>query len=75
MKKYKVTLEVEGSIEIDEPIEADSYDEAVDIAIKQYGNDAWYTFCGNAEEVESDEDEPDYHDIEVDRKLEEEFDK
>lgn len=71
MKKYKVTLEVEGSIEIDEPIEADSYDEAVDIAIKLYGNEAWYSFCGNAEEIE--DDEPDEYDAYEDNKLEEEY--
>lgn len=56
MNKYKVTLEVQGSIEIDEPIEANSYDEAVDIAIKEYGNDAWYEFSGDAELIEEEED-------------------
>lgn len=57
MNKYKVTLEVQGSIEIDEPIEANSYDEAVDIAIKKYGNEAWYEFCGDAELIEEDEED------------------
>lgn len=55
MNKYKVVLEVQGSIEIDEPIEANSYDEAVDIAIKEYGNEAWYEFCGNAELIDDEE--------------------
>ena len=52
MNKYKVRLEVQGSIEIDEPIEAESYDEAVNIAIKEYGNEPWYEFCGDAELIE-----------------------
>ena len=59
MNRYKVTLEVQGSIEIDEPIEANSYDEAIDIAIKEYGNDAWYEFCGDAELIEEMNDEVD----------------
>lgn len=59
MNRYKVTLEVQGSIEIDESIEANSYDEAIDIAIKEYGNDAWYEFCGDAELIEEMNDEVD----------------
>lgn len=54
MNKYKVTLEVQGSIEIDEPIEAESYDEAINIAIEEYGNVAWYEFCGDAELLEDE---------------------
>lgn len=71
MKKYRVCLEVQGSIEIDEPIEADNYDEAINIAIKEYGNEAWYEFCGNAELIE--EDEFDNYDDYEDNKLEEEY--
>lgn len=60
MNKYKVTLEVQGNIEIDEPIEANSYDEAVNIAIQEYGHIGWYEFCGNAELIEeTEEDEED----------------
>lgn len=55
MNKYKVKLIVQGSIEIDEPIEADSEDEAVDIAIKEYEHIAWYEFCGETELIEENE--------------------
>lgn len=55
MDKYKVKLIVQGSIEIDEPIEANSEDEAVDIAIKEYGHIAWYEFCGETELIEENE--------------------
>ena len=56
MKKYKVIISVEGVLEIDEPIEANSEDEAIDIAIQEYGNCAFYNFGGNATEIEEDED-------------------
>lgn len=59
MNKYKVKLEVQGSIEIDELIEANSYDEAVNVAIKEYGHIAWYEFCGDAELIEENEEDED----------------
>lgn len=57
MCKYKVKLIVQGSIEIDEPIEANSEDEAVDIAVNEYANVGWYEFCGEVELCEDEENE------------------
>lgn len=59
MKKYKVIISVEGVLEIDEPIEANSEDEAIDIAIQEYGNCAFYNFGGDATEIEEDEESED----------------
>lgn len=53
---YKVKLIVEGNIDIEEPIEASSEDEAVNIAIKEYGNEAWYNFYGETELIEEGEE-------------------
>lgn len=49
MNQYRLSLEVYENREIDEIIEANSYDEALDIAIKKYGIEKWCTCCGNIE--------------------------
>ena len=59
MKKFKVIISVEGVLEIDEPIEANDENEAVSIAIEEYGNCAFYNFCGDATEIEEDEESED----------------
>ena len=59
MKKYKVIISVEGVLEIDEPIEANDENEAIDIAIQEYGNCAFYNFGGDATEIEEDEESED----------------
>lgn len=44
MNKYKVQFSIEGIVEIDDPIEANNEDEAIDIAIIEYGNESWYQY-------------------------------
>ena len=43
-KTYKVKLIVEGEVEVE--VIASNEDEAVDIAITEYGHECWYSFYG-----------------------------
>lgn len=76
MKKFRV-VDVSGSfgIFIDEEIEASDSADAMESIYYEIMDNLGNYIDIDLEEIESDEDdEPDYHDIEVDRRLEEEFD-
>lgn len=76
MKKFRV-VNVSGSfgIFLDDEIEAVDSIEAMESICYEIMDNIGNYIDIELEEIESDEDdEPDYHDIEVDRRLEEEFD-
>lgn len=76
MKKFRV-VDVSGSfgIFLDEEIEAADSIEAMESICCEIMDNIGNYIDIELEEIESyEDDEPDYHDIEVDRRLEEEFD-